>query len=71
MNRRISNCGINVIARDYRDVYQHLCRYKNKAALFAAMVTLLANMLQNDNPKFDRERFFTEVYKGSQKKGEV
>ena len=75
MNKRISRNGINRIARSYHDMLHgdgitvvKLSRRTPEDG-FDAMVSLLANMLADDNESFDRDRFYSVIYRESDKGG--
>lgn len=63
MNKRISRNGITSIAREYNELlYSHDFKRYSTKGIFDAMVSLLADMLGDDNENFDRDRFFNVVY---------
>lgn len=63
MNKRINNSGINVIAREYAELLDSEgFKYYSTKHLFDTMVSKLADMLEDDNERFDRDRFFKVIY---------
>jgi hypothetical protein len=63
MNKRISRNGYNVIAGDYAEILRSIKPDEYDCmALFGAMVSKLADMLEGDNEQFDRDRFFKAIY---------
>ena len=70
MNKRINRNGITRVARGYHLILERYIRETQHelgislSTLFDVMVTELADMLEDDNENFDRDRFYNAVYQG-------
>ena len=50
------------IAEQCHDLYSRLDLYTSPKELFDSMVSAIADMFEDDNSRFDRDRFFIAIY---------
>lgn len=64
MNKRVSRNGINNLARSLNDMLYtgERLKYDSPKGTFDRVVSVIADMLQNDNENFDRDRFYDAIY---------
>ena len=61
MIKRVNRNNVTAIAKSYHESLKYLALYKDKQDLFDTLVAKLADMLQRDNKRFNRDRFYKAV----------